>query len=146
MLIRELNREETLSCRFVTPSRPREPPAARVRTGRRQRSIGPLPTTVPIPLSRSGLLRGQLRDRPLGGRREADLPEAPLQRVLGTLPPAARPDHNVFTIAHSFNGTYADLEIETNGTIYVLGAASPAVEDLSLVSLEGIMYQPARLV
>ena len=43
----------------------------------------------------------------------------PLERVLGTLSPAARPSRNVFTIAHSFNGTYADIEIETNGTIFV---------------------------
>jgi hypothetical protein len=66
----------------------------------------------------------------------------PLQRVLGTLPPAARPARDVYVIAHSFNGTYADLEIETNGTIYVYGAGAPATEDLSFVSLEGITYQP----
>ena len=68
----------------------------------------------------------------------------PLQRVLGTLPAAARPTRNVFTIVHSFAGTYADVEIETNGTIYVVGAAAPAAEDLSFVSLEGIIYQPAN--
>jgi hypothetical protein len=67
----------------------------------------------------------------------------PLARVLGTLPPAARPVRDVYTIAHSFNGTYADVEIETNGTIFLYGAAAPAVEDLSFVSLEGITYQPA---
>lgn len=68
----------------------------------------------------------------------------PFQRVIGTLPPSARPTRNVFTIAHSYLGTYADIEIETNGFIYVIGAASPAVEDLSFVSLEGIVYQPAN--
>jgi hypothetical protein len=50
----------------------------------------------------------------------------------------------VFTIVHTFAGTYADLEIETNGTIAVIGPPSPAVEDLSFVSLEGITYQPAN--
>jgi hypothetical protein len=68
----------------------------------------------------------------------------PLQRVIGTLPPAARPTRNVFTIAHSSLGTYADFEIETNGFIYVIGAAAPAVEDLSFVSLESVVYQPAN--
>ena len=36
----------------------------------------------------------------------------PLQRVLGTLPSAARPARNVFTIVHTYLGTYADVEIE----------------------------------
>jgi hypothetical protein len=61
----------------------------------------------------------------------------PLEIVLGTLPAAARPTRDVFTIVHTFSGTYADLEIETNGTIAVIGPAAPAVEDLSFVSLEG---------
>jgi hypothetical protein len=70
----------------------------------------------------------------------------PLEIVLGTLPAAARPTRDVFTIVHTFNGTYADLEIETNGTIAVIGPPSPAVEDLSFVSLEGISYQPANKI
>jgi hypothetical protein len=78
-----------------------------------------------------------------GAARQISL-KPPLQRVLGTLPPAARPSRDVFTITHTFQGTYADVEIETNGTIYVIGAAGPAVEDLSFVSLEGITYQPAN--
>ena len=49
-------------------------------------------------------------------------------------------------IVHTFKGTYADLEIETNGTIAVIGPPSPAVEDLSFVSLEGISYQPANKI
>ena len=68
----------------------------------------------------------------------------PFQIVLGSLPPAARPTRDVFTIVHTFAGTYADLEIESNGTIAVIGPPSPAVEDLSFVSLEGITYQPAN--
>ena len=70
----------------------------------------------------------------------------PLEIVLGTLPSAARPARDVFTIVHTFNGTYADLEIESNGTIAVIGPPSPAVEDLSFVSLEGISYQPANKI
>jgi hypothetical protein len=70
----------------------------------------------------------------------------PLQIVLGTLPVAARPARDVFTIAHTFNGTYTDLEIETNGTIALIGPPPPAVEDLSFVSLEGISYQPANKI
>jgi len=70
----------------------------------------------------------------------------PLEIVLGTLPAAARPARDVFTIVHTFNGTYADLEIETNGTIAVIGPPSPAVEDLSFVSLEGVSYQPANAI
>ena len=64
----------------------------------------------------------------------------PFQIVLGSLPPAARPTRDVFTIVHTFAGTYADLEIESNGTIAVIGPPSPDVEDLSFVSLEGITY------
>jgi hypothetical protein len=70
----------------------------------------------------------------------------PLEIVLGTLPAAARPARDVFTIVHTFNGTYADLEIETNGTIAVIGPPSPAVEDLSFVSLESISYQPVNTI
>jgi len=70
----------------------------------------------------------------------------PLAIVLGTLPAAARPARDVFTIVHTFNGTYADLEVETNGTIAVIGPPSPAVEDLSFLSLEGISYQPANTI
>ena len=61
--------------------------------------------------------------------------------LLGTLPPAARPLHDVFTIVHTFNGTYADLSIGTDGSISVIGPRPPAVEDLQFVSLEGISYQ-----
>ncbi len=70
----------------------------------------------------------------------------PLQIVIGTLPAAARPARDVFTIVHTFSGTYTDLEIETNGTIAVIGPPSPAVEDLSFVSLEGISFEPANMI
>ena len=61
--------------------------------------------------------------------------------TIGTLPRAARPSRNVFTIVHTFNGTYADLEVARNGTINVIDPREPAVTDLSFVSLEGITYR-----
>jgi hypothetical protein len=68
----------------------------------------------------------------------------PNEQIIGTLPPAARPNRDVFTVAHTFNGTYADVVVEPNGVIFVQGAAYPALNDPSFVSLEGITYQPAN--
>ena len=62
--------------------------------------------------------------------------------LLGTLPAAARPARNVFEIAHTLYGTYADLKIATNGNITVIKPRKPAVTDLRFVSLEGITYRP----
>jgi hypothetical protein len=61
--------------------------------------------------------------------------------LLGTLPPAARPTRVVYTIAHTFNGTYADLSIGTDGSINLIAPRSPAVQGYSFVSLESISYQ-----
>jgi hypothetical protein len=61
--------------------------------------------------------------------------------LLGTLPSEATPRRNVFTIVHTFNGTYADIEIAANGQIALIAPRSPAVKDFSFVSLEGISYQ-----
>ena len=47
----------------------------------------------------------------------------------------------MFTIVHTFNGTYADLEVATNGDINIIAPRSPAVTDFSFVSLEGITYR-----
>jgi hypothetical protein len=63
--------------------------------------------------------------------------------TLGTLPRAARPSRNVFTIVHTFDGTYADLEVARNGSLTLIGPRSPAVTDYSFVSLEGISYRPS---
>jgi hypothetical protein len=60
--------------------------------------------------------------------------------LIGTLPKAARPKAVVYTIVHTFNGTYADLAITPNGQISVIGPRPPAVQDYSFVSLEGITY------
>jgi len=43
--------------------------------------------------------------------------------------------------AHTFNGTYADLGIEPNGQIDIIGPRPPAIQDFSFVSLEGITYR-----
>jgi len=61
--------------------------------------------------------------------------------LLGRLPKAARPSHNVFVIVHTFAGTYADLGISTNGQIGLISPRPPAVQDLSFVSLEGITFK-----
>jgi hypothetical protein len=42
---------------------------------------------------------------------------------------------------HTFNGTYADISIGSNGQIGLINPRAPAVKDYSFVSLEGISYQ-----
>jgi len=64
--------------------------------------------------------------------------------LIAVLPPAARPNRNVFTIVHTFGGTYADLAIDTQGRIGVIAPQRPAARDFSYVSLEGVSYQPAN--
>ncbi len=61
--------------------------------------------------------------------------------LIATLSPAASPNRVVYTIVHTFNGTYADLAINPNGQIDVIGPRPPAVQDLSFLSLEGISYE-----
>jgi hypothetical protein len=64
--------------------------------------------------------------------------------VLGTLPgltlTGILPNHVVYTIAHTFNGTYADVAINPNGQIALIDSRPPAIKDYSFVSLEGITY------
>ena len=64
--------------------------------------------------------------------------------LIATLPPAARPDREVYTIVHTFGGTYADLAIAPDGRIGVITPRPPAARDFSFVSLEGITYEPAN--
>jgi hypothetical protein len=66
--------------------------------------------------------------------------------TVGTLPPAARPTRTVYTIVHTFAGTYADLEIATTGQLYLINPLKPAVPNYAFVSLEGITYRPAGTV
>jgi hypothetical protein len=61
--------------------------------------------------------------------------------LLGTLALVARPTRNVFTIVHTFNGTYADIAIQSNGQILLIDPRPLAIKDYSFVSLEGISYQ-----
>ena len=61
--------------------------------------------------------------------------------LLGTLPAAASPKRKVYTIVHTFNGTYADLAISPNGEINLISPREPAVKDFSVVSLESITFQ-----
>ena len=63
------------------------------------------------------------------------------QNLLGTLPAAASPNRIVYTIVHTFNGTYADIAINPNGQIDLIDPRPPAVKDYSFVSLESITYQ-----
>jgi len=66
--------------------------------------------------------------------------------LLGTLPRAARPGHNVFAIVHTHAGTYADLEIARTGQLVVITPRPPALQDYANVSLEGITYRPSGRV
>jgi len=77
-------------------------------------------------------LRGAVRQGPRRG---------PNPMLIGILPPDARPDRSVYELVHTFNGTYAGVEIDRFGNIYLIDARSPAVRDLSFVSLEGISFQ-----
>jgi hypothetical protein len=66
---------------------------------------------------------------------------APDPNLIGTLPPAARPDRSVYELVHTFDGTYADIEIDQFGDIYLINPHSPAVQDYRFVSLEGVSYE-----
>jgi hypothetical protein len=66
----------------------------------------------------------------------------PGANLIGTLPRAARPHSNIFTIVHTASGTYADLFVLTNGHIGLIDPPPPLVKDYSFVSLESITYRP----
>jgi len=63
-----------------------------------------------------------------------------------TLPQVIWPSRNVFTVVHTFDGTYADLSIGTNGQVRLIDPRSPMgggdTFDYTFVSLEGITYHP----
>ena len=65
----------------------------------------------------------------------------PDANLIGTLPPAASPNRVVYTIVHTFDGTYADIAISPNGQIVLIDPKPPAVKDYSFVSLESITYE-----
>jgi len=84
----------------------------------------------------AGEQRGLVGQEPIGGGRA--------QRVAGRVghgPGVLRPSRNVFTIAHSYAGTYTDVVISAStGQIILIGARGPAAADGRLVSLEGITF------
>jgi hypothetical protein len=60
--------------------------------------------------------------------------------VIGTLPAEAAPHSAVFTVVHTLDGTYADLEIAPNGQISLI-APRNLPQDYRFVSLESIVYR-----
>lgn len=65
----------------------------------------------------------------------------PGAKLIALLPNAARPSRTVYTIVHTFLGTYADLAILPNGRIELIDPRPPAVKDYTFVSLESIIYR-----
>ncbi len=82
---------------------------------------------------KSGIIHLQGAARQIGTSGKANL--------LGTLPKAARPSRNLYFIVHTWSGTYADLAVNANGSIVLIGARSPEITDYTFVSLEGITYK-----
>jgi hypothetical protein len=71
-------------------------------------------------------------------------PNGPDPDQIGTLPPAARPAHQLIAIVHTFNGTFATITVEPTGEIFAEEPMFPAVIDFSFLSLESISYSPSR--
>jgi hypothetical protein len=64
--------------------------------------------------------------------------------TVGSIPdPSEWPSWNVFEIVHTGSGTYADVEIATDGTIHVIPPRPPAVTDYGYLSLEGLTFAAA---
>jgi hypothetical protein len=65
---------------------------------------------------------------------------------IGTLPMSAWPFHNIYTVVHTTFGTFADLQILTDGTMWLhdatglLAPGVPAVTNRDFVSLEGVTF------
>jgi hypothetical protein len=68
-----------------------------------------------------------------------------IANLVGTLPAAVRPSRTVYTIVHTFGGTYADLAINPKGQILEIGE-SPGASNLSFLSLEGVTFQRAGML
>ena len=61
--------------------------------------------------------------------------------VLGTVVDGGAPQNRViYTIVHTFSGTYADVAINPNGQIGLIDPRPPMVKDYTFVSLECITY------
>jgi hypothetical protein len=61
--------------------------------------------------------------------------------LIGTLPAAAAPTSDVYTIVHTLAGTYADLDIKRSGQILLINPSPSLVTDERFVSLESIVYR-----
>jgi hypothetical protein len=62
--------------------------------------------------------------------------------LVGVFPQAIWPTRTIFTIAATSSGTYSDLWINPQGQIWLIGARSPAVANLTTVSLDNISFRP----
>jgi hypothetical protein len=66
--------------------------------------------------------------------------------LLATLPAVIRPGRTVYTIVHTFDGTYADLAIQPSGQVQLIDPRPPMgggdTFDYTFVSLEGVTYLP----
>jgi hypothetical protein len=63
--------------------------------------------------------------------------------AIAQLDPSLAPSWNVFEIVHTLGGTYADVEIQTDGSIRVIPPRSPAITNFGFLSLEGLTYAAA---
>jgi hypothetical protein len=63
---------------------------------------------------------------------------------IGILPGGLNPGHDVFTIVPTFAGTYADLEIDTSGNLWLLPSPGSNLSNRQFVSLEGVTYSQQR--
>jgi len=61
--------------------------------------------------------------------------------LIGTLPAVAAPAKDVYTIVHTLAGTYADLDIQPSGRIFLINPTPSLVTDERFVSLESIVYR-----
>jgi hypothetical protein len=76
-----------------------------------------------------------------GAVQQVSTTAVPSPDVIGLLPRAARPDRSVYELVHTFDGTYADIDIDPTGNITLIPPRPPAVQDFSFVSLEGVSYE-----
>jgi hypothetical protein len=72
-----------------------------------------------------------------GGVTQLSSPYVGTARLIGQLPPSVRPGRDVYTIVHSFFGTYADLDINESGQIWLIPSANT---NTGFVSLDGVTY------
>jgi hypothetical protein len=64
----------------------------------------------------------------------------PDPNLIGTIEGFGRPSHDVYTLVHTFAGTYADLGIAPSGQISLIDPRPPAVKDYRFVSFDGVNF------